>query len=110
MQLSRARRLSSERTMYHKLRERENEKNDLSQIDQNRSRIRILATKFATGESIAAKLNVRNVRTARGGTWTHVQVGRSSALSTQAWPREAQEAVMATWVKVTTESENLREP
>jgi hypothetical protein len=104
MQLSRARRLSSERTMYHKLRERENEKNDLSQIDQNRSRIRILATKFAIGESIAAKLNVRNVRTARGGTWTHVQVGRSSALSTQAWPREAQEAVMATWVKVTTES------
>jgi hypothetical protein len=71
---------------------------------RNRSRIRILATKFAIGESIAAKLNVRNVRTARGGTWTHVQVGRSSALSTQAWPREAQEAVMATWVKVTTES------
>jgi len=35
-----------------KLRERENEKNDLSQIDQNRSRIRILATKFAIGEMI----------------------------------------------------------
>ena len=25
--------------------------------------------------AIAAKLNERNVRTARGGTWTHVQVG-----------------------------------
>jgi hypothetical protein len=24
--------------------------------------------------AIAAKLNERNVRTARGGTWTHVQV------------------------------------
>jgi hypothetical protein len=35
-----------------KLRERENEKNDLSQIDQNRSRIGILATKFAIGEMI----------------------------------------------------------
>ena len=25
--------------------------------------------------AIAAKLNERNVRTARGGAWTHVQVG-----------------------------------
>jgi hypothetical protein len=25
--------------------------------------------------AIAAKLNERNVKTARGGTWTHVQVG-----------------------------------
>jgi len=25
--------------------------------------------------AIAAKLNERNVRTARGGVWTHVQVG-----------------------------------
>jgi hypothetical protein len=25
--------------------------------------------------AIAAKLNERNVRTARGGKWTHVQVG-----------------------------------
>jgi Recombinase len=25
--------------------------------------------------AIAAKLNERNVRTARGGRWTHVQVG-----------------------------------
>jgi hypothetical protein len=25
--------------------------------------------------AIAAKLNERNIRTARGGTWTHVQVG-----------------------------------
>ena len=25
--------------------------------------------------AIAAKLNERNFRTARGGTWTHVQVG-----------------------------------
>ena len=29
----------------------------------------------AAGERIAAKLNERNVRTARGGVWTHVQVG-----------------------------------
>ena len=28
-----------------------------------------------TPNAIAAKLNERNVRTARGGTWTHVQVG-----------------------------------
>jgi hypothetical protein len=27
------------------------------------------------GQSLAAKLNERNVRTARGGVWTHVQVG-----------------------------------
>src|SRR5262249_30608780 len=26
-------------------------------------------------KAIVAKLNERNVRTARGGTWTHVQVG-----------------------------------
>jgi hypothetical protein len=26
-------------------------------------------------KAIAAKLNERNVKTARGGTWTHVQVG-----------------------------------
>jgi len=32
----------------------------------------IIAT---SANAIAAKLNERNVRTARGGTWTHVQVG-----------------------------------
>jgi len=31
--------------------------------------------------AIAAKLNERNVRTARGGVWTHVQVGPSCTLS-----------------------------
>jgi len=30
---------------------------------------------FTSHNAIAAKLNERNVRTARGGTWTHVQVG-----------------------------------
>jgi Recombinase len=30
---------------------------------------------LAEANAIAAKLNERNVRTARGGTWTHVQVG-----------------------------------
>jgi hypothetical protein len=29
--------------------------------------------------AIAAKLNERNVRTARGGVWTHVQVGGDPA-------------------------------
>jgi hypothetical protein len=29
--------------------------------------------------TIATKLNERNVRTARGGVWTHVQVGGNSA-------------------------------
>jgi hypothetical protein len=30
---------------------------------------------FTSHNAIAAKLNERNVRTARGGKWTHVQVG-----------------------------------
>jgi hypothetical protein len=30
---------------------------------------------FTSHNAIAAKLNARNARTARGGTWTHVQVG-----------------------------------
>ena len=28
-----------------------------------------------SNNAIAAKLNERNVKTARGGSWTHVQVG-----------------------------------
>jgi DNA invertase Pin-like site-specific DNA recombinase len=35
----------------------------------------IIAAGATSHNSIAAKLNERNVRTARGGTWTHVQVG-----------------------------------
>jgi DNA invertase Pin-like site-specific DNA recombinase len=31
---------------------------------------------FTSANAIAAKLNERNVRTARGGQWTHVQVGK----------------------------------
>jgi DNA invertase Pin-like site-specific DNA recombinase len=31
---------------------------------------------FTSANAIAAKLNERNVRTARGGRWTHVQVGK----------------------------------
>ena len=38
--------------------------------------------------AIAAKLNERNVRTARGGRWTHVQVGAVlRPFAAQAWPR-----------------------
>ena len=35
----------------------------------------IIAAGATSHNAIAAKLNERNVRTARGGTWTHVQVG-----------------------------------
>jgi DNA invertase Pin-like site-specific DNA recombinase len=35
----------------------------------------IMRTGATSHNAIAAKLNERNVRTARGGTWTHVQVG-----------------------------------
>jgi len=35
----------------------------------------IMAAGATSHNAIAAKLNERNVRTARGGTWTHVQVG-----------------------------------
>src|SRR5215472_543861 len=35
----------------------------------------IVRSGITSHNAIAAKLNERNVRTARGGTWTHVQVG-----------------------------------
>jgi DNA invertase Pin-like site-specific DNA recombinase len=35
----------------------------------------IMRAGATSANAIAAKLNERNVRTARGGTWTHVQVG-----------------------------------
>jgi hypothetical protein len=35
----------------------------------------IVAAGATSHNAIAAKLNERNVRTARGGAWTHVQVG-----------------------------------
>ena len=35
----------------------------------------IMRAGFTSHNAIAAKLNERNVRTARGGKWTHVQVG-----------------------------------
>jgi DNA invertase Pin-like site-specific DNA recombinase len=35
----------------------------------------IMAAGATSHNAIAAKLNERNVRTARGGAWTHVQVG-----------------------------------
>jgi DNA invertase Pin-like site-specific DNA recombinase len=35
----------------------------------------IMRAGVTTHNAIAAKLNERNVKTARGGTWTHVQVG-----------------------------------
>src|SRR5262249_16793356 len=35
----------------------------------------IMRSGVTSHNAIAAKLNERNVRTARGGTWTHVQVG-----------------------------------
>src|SRR5262249_58089065 len=35
----------------------------------------IMRSGITSHNAIAAKLNERNVRTARGGTWTHVQVG-----------------------------------
>jgi DNA invertase Pin-like site-specific DNA recombinase len=35
----------------------------------------IIRSGITSHNAIAAKLNERNVRTARGGTWTHVQVG-----------------------------------
>jgi hypothetical protein len=35
----------------------------------------IIAAGATSHNAIAAKLNERNVRTARGGAWTHVQVG-----------------------------------
>jgi len=35
----------------------------------------IIAAGATSHNTIAAKLNDRNVRTARGGAWTHVQVG-----------------------------------
>ena len=35
----------------------------------------IMRAGFTSHNAIAAKLNERNVRTARGGRWTHVQVG-----------------------------------
>jgi len=42
----------------------------------------IMAAGTTSHNAIAAKLNERNVRTARGGTWTHVQVGAIFTLST----------------------------
>jgi hypothetical protein len=36
---------------------------------------RFLRAGATSHNAIAAKLNERNVRTARGGVWTHVQVG-----------------------------------
>ena len=35
----------------------------------------IMRTGVTSHNAIAAKLNERNVKTARGGVWTHVQVG-----------------------------------
>jgi hypothetical protein len=35
----------------------------------------IMRAGVTSHNAIAAKLNERNVRTARGGVWTHVQVG-----------------------------------
>ena len=35
----------------------------------------IMRAGFTSHNAIAAKLNERNVRTTRGGRWTHVQVG-----------------------------------
>jgi len=35
----------------------------------------IMRAGASSHNAIAAKLNERNVKTARGGTWTHVQVG-----------------------------------
>jgi hypothetical protein len=38
-------------------------------------RARFMRAGATSHHAIAAKLNERNVRTARGGAWTHVQVG-----------------------------------
>jgi hypothetical protein len=38
-------------------------------------RARFMRAGATSHNAIAAKLNERNVRTARGGAWTHVQVG-----------------------------------
>jgi hypothetical protein len=38
-------------------------------------RARFMRAGANSHNAIAAKLNERNVRTARGGAWTHVQVG-----------------------------------
>ena len=37
--------------------------------------LKVAVERATSHNAIAAKLNERNVRTARGGKWTHVQVG-----------------------------------
>jgi hypothetical protein len=45
------------------------------QLSDAEARRKIERAGVTTHNAIAAKLNERNVRTARGGKWTHVQVG-----------------------------------